>query len=212
VLRLFAVVILIVLTIGHAVAGSKVAGRFDYYVLALSWSPSFCAISGDSKNADQCRNQSNFGFTLHGLWPQYEKGWPSFCKTTQTAPTRKMTHDMADIMGSDGLAWHEWDKHGRCSGLAAKTYFSVSRTAYDGIARPEIFRQLLKEIKLPAKAVKAAFLKANPSLSPDMITVTCKRGHFQEVRICLTKDLDPRICGHDVRQDCTQNVIFPPVR
>jgi len=203
---------LTVLTIGHAVAGSKVAGKFDYYVLALSWTPSFCAISGDSRAPDQCGAQSDLGFTLHGLWPQYEKGWPSFCKTTAGAPTRRMTRNMIDIMGSDGLAWHEWDKHGRCSGLAAETYFTASRTAYDQIARPAIFRRLLKEIKLPAKVVESAFLKENPALSPDMVTVTCKRGHFQEVRICLTKELEPRACGVDVRQDCTQNVIFPPVR
>ena len=34
------------------------------------------------------------------------------------------------------------------------------------------------------------------------VTVTCKDGHIQELRICLTRDLGPRPCGRDVARDC----------
>ena len=30
------------------------ADDFDYYVLSLSWSASFCDIEGDAKQSDQC--------------------------------------------------------------------------------------------------------------------------------------------------------------
>jgi ribonuclease T2 len=211
-LRLSAVILLALLSISYAFAATKRAGEFDYYVLALSWSPSWCAITGDGQGADQCDSRYDYGFTLHGLWPQYEQGWPSYCNTSFAPPTRKMTADMVNIMGSSGLAWHQWDKHGRCSGLSAAQYFEASRSAYEAVNRPEVFRKLLKPLRFPATVVEEAFLKANPELSADMVTVTCKRGHFQEVRICLTKDLEPRQCGADVMQDCTRNVVFPPVR
>ena len=211
-LRLTAFVLLALMTIGHAVAGPKAAGKFDYYVLALSWSPSWCALQGDGQGASQCDGRRNLGFTLHGLWPQHERGWPSFCLTTERPPDGQMARAMADIMGSDRLAWHQWDKHGRCSGLSAEAYFAVSREAYGRIRRPEVFRKLLKPLKIPATAVEAAFLEVNPNLSNTMLSVTCKRGHFQEVRICLTKELEPRECGADVRRDCSQRVVFPPVR
>ncbi len=211
-LRLSAVVALALLTISHAAAGPNVAGKFDYYVLALSWSPTWCAVTGDAKNAAQCKPQYAFGFTLHGLWPQNERGWPSYCRTSQPPPSRRMTAAMRDIMGSAGLAWHQWDKHGRCSGLSAAAYFSAARKAYSRIKIPSVFRNLLRPVKLPATDVKATFLHANPALRPDMITVTCKRNYFNEVRICLTKDLKPRACGTDIKPDCKQRVIFPPVR
>jgi ribonuclease T2 len=208
--RLTAFVLLTLLMIGHATAAQKQAGVFDYYVLSLSWSPSWCTLEGDAKGADQC--DEDFGFILHGLWPQYEKGWPSFCKSSERPPSRRMTEAMADIMGSAGLAWHQWNKHGRCSGLSAETYFDVSRAAYEQLNRPEVFRKLLKPLKFPATVVEEAFLKANPALTADMVTVTCKRRFFQEVRICLNKEFEPRECGADVVQDCTQRVSFPPVR
>ena len=211
-LRLSAFVMLTLLMIGHATAAPNRAGVFDYYVLSLSWSPSWCAIEGDAKGAGQCDETGDFGFTLHGLWPQYEKGWPSFCKTAEPPPGRALTAAMADIMGSSGLAWHQWNKHGRCSGLSAAEYFAASRRAYDSITRPEVFRRLLKPVRLPATVVEEAFLADNPELEADMITVTCKRKFFQEVRICLTRDLQPRQCGADVSRDCTQRVSFPPVR
>lgn len=211
-LRLSACILLALLTISHAVAGSKQAGLFDYYVLSLSWSPSWCALQGDSKASDQCDAKHDFGFTLHGLWPQYEKGWPSFCATDAHPPSRQATKDMADIMGSAGLAWHQWDKHGRCSGLSADAYFKTARAAYSQVKQPEVFHRLLKPLTFPATVVQSALLKENPDLSRDMITVTCKRGYFHEVRICLTKDLEPRICGVDVQRDCQQRVVFPQVR
>lgn len=211
-LRLTSCILLCLLTISHALAGPKIAGQFDYYVLSLSWSPSWCAIEGDAKNADQCDPKHDNGFILHGLWPQYEKGWPSYCQTSEASPSRADTIKMAALMGSAGSAWHQWDKHGRCSGLSANDYYDAAREAYESVTRPEVFRRLLKPLKFPAIIVEEAFLEVNQALDSDMVSVTCKRAHFQEVRICLTKDLEPRACGADVQRDCSQTVIFPPVR
>ncbi len=124
-----------------------------------------------------------------------------------------MTNDMADIMGTSGLAWHQWNKHGVCSGLSAQNYYDLSRKAYGTVVRPEVFRRLEKSVKLPASVVEEAFLKANPQLEPDMITITCKDGRIQEARICLSKTLDPVPCGRDVVRDCTAtDALFDPIR
>ncbi|MEP3347441.1 MAG: ribonuclease T2 [Litoreibacter sp.] len=194
-------------------ADGERAGDFDYYVLALSWSPNWCALEGDARGSDQCDDRHDHGWTLHGLWPQNERGWPSYCRTSQRDASRGQTNAMTDIMGSGGLAWHQWKKHGRCSGLSAPDYFEASRKAYTAIERPAVFRKLKDPVKLPAKVVEEAFLESNPSLSPNMITVTCKNRHIQEVRICLDKQFEPRNCGSDTVTDCTMsNAIFTPVR
>jgi ribonuclease T2 len=185
-----------------ASAAGERAGAFDYYVLSLSWSPTFCALDGDDRGADQCDPRHDFSFTLHGLWPQYEFGWPSDCRTGERDATRAETRAMADIMGSAGLAWHEWKKHGRCSGLSAGDYFETSRQAYDSIVIPEVFRALRQDVTLPASVVEEAFVDANPGLEATMVTITCEAGRIQEARICLTKDLAPRPCGLDAARDC----------
>lgn len=189
------------------------AGAFDYYVLSLSWTPSWCALEGDGRAAPQCDLGQGHGFTLHGLWPQYDRGWPSFCPTAARAPSHAMTDEMADIMGSSGLAWHQWRKHGSCTGLSAEDYYSLSRRAYEAIDRPDLLRRLDRAVRLPAEVIEEAFLEENPALADEMMTVTCRSGHVQEVRICLTRDLEPRACGADVARDCTlSDALFPPMR
>ncbi|MFY9212335.1 MAG: ribonuclease T2 [Aestuariivita sp.] len=189
------------------------AGQFDYYVLALSWSPNWCALEGDARGSDQCDARHDHGWILHGLWPQYHRGWPAFCQTAERPPPRAMTAAMADIMGTAGLAWYQWKKHGSCSGLSAAEYYALSREAYGRVTRPEIFRRLDRTVKLPASVVEEAFLKENTGMEPDGITITCKDGHIQEARLCLSRDLDPVPCGQDVVRDCTlRDAVFTPVR
>ncbi|MDI3336986.1 ribonuclease T2 [Defluviimonas aestuarii] len=185
-----------------AFAEGEAAGAFDYYILSLSWSPTFCALTGDARGEDQCDPRHDHSFTLHGLWPQYEFGWPSYCRTSARDPSRSDTRAMVDIMGSSGLAWHEWKKHGRCSGLSADDYFAASRLAYDKVEIPDVLAQLDRDVKLPASVVEEAFLEANPGLDRNMITITCEAGRIDEARICLTRDLEFRTCGEDAIRDC----------
>ena len=194
-------------------ADGERAGDFDYYVLSLSWTPTWCTLDGDQRNAPQCDAGTGFGFSLHGLWPQYEQGWPSYCTTVERDPSRRQTEEMADIMGSGGLAWYEWKKHGRCSGLSSQEYFDAARQAYESVNRPAVLRAVGQIYHLPATVVEDAFLEANPTFSTDQITITCKQGFIQEARLCLTKDLAPRNCGADVVQDCRlQDAEFAPLR
>lgn len=189
------------------------AGDFDYYVLSLSWSPSWCALEGDARNSPQCDARQDYGWVLHGLWPQYHRGWPSFCRTTEPHPTRRMSNEMEDIMGTSGLAWYQWKKHGTCSGLSAAQYYALARRAYEQVNRPAIFRKLDKPVKLPASVIEEAFLKANPGWEPDMLTITCRDGRIQEARLCLSKDLKPVPCGQDTVHDCRlKDALFEPIR
>lgn len=212
-MRLLVLAFLCLTTAGNARADRDRAGEFDYYVLSLSWSPTWCAIEGDARGADQCDARHDHGWVLHGLWPQYHRGWPADCATTERPPSRAMTRKMEDIMGSAGLAWHQWNKHGRCTGLSASAYYALSRKAYARLNRPDIFRKLKDPVRLPASVVEDAFLKANPGLTRDMLTITCRDGRIQEARLCLSKSLDPVPCGRDVIRDCTlKDALFDPVR
>ncbi len=190
-----------------------ISGEFDYYVLSLGWSPNYCAAEGDTRGEDQCDPRHNFAFTLHGLWPQYELGWPSDCLTWESDPSRTDTAAMADIMGSGGLAWHEWKKHGRCSGLSAEAYFAAARRAFGSFQIPAFLIGLDRDIEIAPKLLEVAILQANAGLEPDMITLTCKGSRFQEARLCLTKDLQPRACAPDVVADCgLRTVLMEAVR
>ena len=161
---------------GAARAEGEQAGDFDYYVLALSWSPNWCALEGDARDAEQC--EGDFGWVVHGLWPQYERGWPSYCRSNARAPSRSMTGAQADLFGAGGAAWYQWKKHGICSGLSAQDYYRLAREAFARVERPEVLRRLDRTVKLPATVIEEAFLAANPEMTADQITITCKDGHI----------------------------------
>lgn len=182
-----------------------VAGQFDYYVLALSWSPSWCSSNAD---AAQCEAGRRLDFVVHGLWPQYERGWPQDCISSQRNPSRQETAAMADLVGSAGLAWHQWQKHGRCTGLSARDYFAATRRAARAVAIPAAFAGLARDITLPPALVEDAFIDENPGLGPDGIIVTCRGTLLHEVRICLTRDLTPRDCAPDIRADCGRHRVL----
>jgi ribonuclease T2 len=167
------------------------AEAFDYWLVALSWSPSWCAADGGPE-AEQCAPERDLGFVLHGLWPQFEEGWPQDCATPHRDPSRRETAAMADVMGSGGLAWRQWRKHGTCSGMAPEDYFALARLAFGRVAAPPLDR------RLPAADVEAAFVAANPGFAPEAVVATCRDGLLREVRLCLTRRLTPRACGADV--------------
>lgn len=192
-------------------------GRFDYYVLALSWSPSYCASSGKAKNSPQCSGTRPYAFVLHGLWPQYERGYPENCNAAQRpwVPSRLIS-SMLDIMPARGLVIHQYRKHGTCSGLEPDAYFGAARRAFGSITIPARYRSPEKPILASPKEIEADFLKANGSLKQDMISVSCGRGNrLREIRICFTKDLELRACGVNEAQSrlCRlDRIVMPPVR
>jgi ribonuclease T2 len=175
------------------------AQDFDYWLLALSWSPTWC-LGDAAADAEQCDPDRDLGFTLHGLWPQYEDGWPEYCDTDARDPSRRETAAMADIMGSGGLAWYQWKKHGRCSGLSPEAYFAAARRLYGALrlAVPDAPRAT-------ADSVEAGFLAANPALAAEAVVVTCDAGRLDELRICLTPGFAPRACAADVARDACRS-------
>ena len=181
-------------------------------MLALSWQPAWCAVEGDARGAPGC-GAGALGWMLHGLWPQLERGWPSWCATERAGPTAAEVAAMADVMGSPTLAAHQWRKHGACSGLTGADYLALSRTAYERVTLPAILRRVAEPLRVAPAVVEAAFLEANPGLEPDGITITCREGRIMEARICLTRGLKPRHCGADAVRDCAAtSAVLEPVR
>ena len=71
-------------------------GEFDFYVLSLSWSPSFCEEAAERGNEGRSQAQCGgrpFSFVVHGLWPQYEHGFPDYCQRP-VAAARSQYHDL----------------------------------------------------------------------------------------------------------------------
>lgn len=199
---------------------THVAGQFDYYLLVLSWSPSHCMAAKPGRDDMQCarRDGRRFGFILHGLWPQYERGYPERCRTAwRPFVPEPVIASMRDVTPSRGLVIHEYRTHGTCSGLKPAAYFALARQLYNRINIPKRYQNPLDMQLIGAREVLADFLSANPGLKPDMISVVCggPGNRLTEVRICMNKDGRPRSCSASAlpRSQCRAGKMHvPPVR
>lgn len=198
--------------------GANAPGAFDYYSLVLSWSPTHCETPEGQDDETQCGRGRRYGFIVHGLWPQYTRGYPEECPTRERPYVPQSVIDgMMDIMPSKRLIIHEYRKHGTCSGLAPEGYFGTARRLFKSLKIPDQFRNPQSEQFLSPGDVVAAFVDANPGLKPSMLAVTCRgsRDRFRELRICYSKAGEPIACGRNEEQSgfCRSNrMLVPPVR
>jgi ribonuclease T2 len=186
-------------------------GVFDFYVLSLSWSPSFCEAMSDRNHQPEC-NARPYSFVVHGLWPQFEKGFPKSCQVPAPRLPRQIVDAMLDLMPAPRLIYHEWDEHGTCSGLSPEAYFDTVRNARAKVKIPTEFEDVKSVLKVSPEQVKKAFIKANPELNDASIAVKCDN-RLRGVRICLDKQLAFRNCAESARRSCRrEDIVMPPVR
>jgi ribonuclease T2 len=190
-------------------------GRFDYYVLVLTWMPTYCRSEGRGRRDAQCDSRKSHAFLLHGLWPQYDKGWPENCPIGKRPwVPAKVIDEMRDIMPSKGLIIHEYRVHGTCSGLDPVEYFGVARELFERLSvPPRLLGPEADHLDTPDE-IKSAFLAANAWLKPEMIAVTCRRRNLLDIRVCFGRDLFPRACGVNEVQKrlCpSDKIAIPPV-
>jgi ribonuclease T2 len=198
-------------------------GKFDFYVLSLSWSPSYCAANAErsfqrfqrsrfQQSDPQCGPRP-FSFVVHGMWPQYEHGFPEFCEVPSPRLNRNIVASMLDLMPSPRLIYHEWDRHGTCSGLSANAFFDSVRKARAVVKIPPEYLDLRSPLTVTPDQVEDAFIAANPGLMRDGIAVTCGGRRLDEIHICLSRDFEFRGCPEVVRRSCRRDrLVMPPVR
>ena len=188
-------------------------GNFDFYLLTLSWSPGFCDSGGAARSPGQCGAGSGLAFVVHGLWPQFERGYPSDCNANGPQPSAialALTHG---IFPNEELARYEWRKHGTCTGLSPRAYFADVKRAREEIFIPDALAAPSRQLTMSPMEITRAFVAVNPGLRADNMAVGCQHGELQDVKICLSKDLRAFAnCGEVTRAACrAQTVNVPPV-
>ncbi|WP_083213767.1 MULTISPECIES: ribonuclease T(2) [unclassified Ensifer] len=195
-----------------ATAAVPIGSGFDFYVLSLSWSPTWCGDNDPDGKSSQCEIGGNRGLIVHGLWPQNEKGYPDFCPTRQSdrVPS-SLGRQYLDLIPSMGLIGHQWRKHGTCSGLSQEDYFAVTRAAWNRLRLPAELSPSRQQTDLAVAGIEDAFTVKNPGMTKESVAVTCEGNRLEEIRICFDKSLNFRSCPAVDRQSCRKHsVSLPP--
>ena len=183
------------------------AGQFDYYVLSLSWAPTYCLTHTD--DSGECGGKG-YGFVVHGLWPQYDVGgYPENCPTEFDLSAEAVARGRT-VYPSERLMQHEWQAHGTCSALDALSYVNLADRATAAVRIPAELEAPRSAQNLRSDRLAELFHAANPQMPADALTLACNRASFSELRVCLTKELAPRSCGRGVRSNCPQVALRIP--
>jgi ribonuclease T2 len=190
--------------------------QFDFYVLSLSWSPSFCAEAAERRShrsgGPQCGARP-YSFVVHGLWPQYDKGFPEYCQHPSPRLYHGIVSSMLDLMPAPHLIFNEWDKHGTCSGLSPIAYFDTVRKARAAVKIPPDYVDIKQPLTVTSASVEDAFIKVNSGLTSAAMAIGCDKTRLTEVRICLTKDLQFHDCAEIAKRTCKRDQLtMPPAR
>lgn len=182
-------------------------GKFDFYLMNLSWGPEFCSVPGAGPECKATR-----GFVLHGLWPQnYDGSYPVNCaeRPGPLQPERNL-----DITPDLPLLEHEWSKHGTCTTMSPEEFFGLERQAFHSVRIPKKLRKLKHEEPMRPKDIVDLFAKANPSFPQESVVVSCADHRLTAVEVCLAKDgLMPISCQG--LRECDADafrVVAPPLK
>jgi ribonuclease T2 len=186
-------------------ARAQQAGKFDYYLLSLSWSPEFCYSHQSSAECSQ-----HLGLIVHGLWPQYN-GANSGPENCANQPGPSNPDSLLDLLPTRDLISHEWATHGTCTGLRADAYFGLIRRIFSNFHAPPQLQHPNRQSIIRTADLKRAIAQSNPGLNDSEITLTCTGRYLREVQLCLTKDGRPQPCS-GLRECRGTSVLVPPVR
>lgn len=164
------------------------------YLLSLSWSPQYCRNKfNNAADAGQCGKGARFGFVLHGLWPEgISQNDPAWCGDAKLIDADIVKQHFC-MTPSAQLLQHEWAKHGTCMADRPEKYFRAASILYRAVRFPDM--NALSRRGVTGGAFAAEFARANPGLTPAMLSITTTPGNWlKEVRICMDTNFKPRTC------------------
>lgn len=190
-----------------AVEGDRNDAAAHELQLVYSWSPFHCKRnkSPSSKlerwDAEfQCK-ANDFGFVVHGLWPQAKgrtgkSGQPRFCRPSQALKPSVLRKHLCTVPGVH-LMQNEWQAHGTCYWQQPEAYFSDIEKLVRSYPMPSLKDMQGKDV-LVSDVVSEIVANSNQRLTPGMIGVRTRQINklrsLQEIYICMDLKMNPKAC------------------
>lgn len=161
-------------------------------------------------------NYSRSEFIIHGLWPEYKNSsYPEYCCHERicqynSSKINDLKQDLrywwTNFRDDPEKLWkHEWNKHGTCSNLTEREYFSKGlewRSEYPA-------KEILKQSNLyPGKKYKLdSFIEKIQKYLGFRLIVTCKHNLLEQLILCNIKDkmVD---CPLAIKNNCPEIIFY----
>lgn len=186
------------------------AQSYDYWLLAASWQPGFCATHDVPECQRLAGTYAASNFSLHGLWPnRYDGEHPFYCGVNQSDIAMDQRHawcsmDAYPLSGAvrqnlseymPGIAscldQHEWFKHGTCAQVTPDQYWTeaIKLVSRLGSTSFNAFLQTHAGERVTRNQLLAAFEDAFGSGTRSAVSLKCSRSggvsYFTEAWIAL---------------------------
>lgn len=191
----------------------------------VTWNHELCRQFSPTLCESGCTRDSISQFTIHGLWPQYTDGYPTYC-TDDTFSVNSLEKSTLNQMncewdsyttntnsGSNEGFWaHEWEKHGTCSLTVLPTqedYFSKALELNDKYDIDVVLQDAGIDMSGSTVATKDVQNALNDAFGVQG-AVKCNGNSIQEVWMCFDKETyEPFTCPSSIKNGCSSSVEFP---
>ncbi|KAI7738455.1 hypothetical protein M8C21_031584 [Ambrosia artemisiifolia] len=203
--------------VDHLVSTLTKTSQFDFYTLALQWPATFCSTHENKCCPENgcCAGENSSpppGFTIHGLWPDYNDGtWPSCCEgpafdEAELNPMINAMHTYWPILSCNDVSscnneiksfWaDQWEQHGTCAGFSFQyLYFATALKLYFNYNVTEVLLQANVKPSNSKTYSSASIISAIENAFHAKPQLVCKNDNvIKEVRLCFTKELEIREC------------------
>ena len=196
----------------HAQEVHTPPGKYDYYLLNLSWAPEFChnvevlpIDEHTARRADAAQECGTpHGFVLHGLWPQnFDGTYPVSCAER---PGAADYHTWLDMTPSLTLLAHEWRKHGTCTTMTPNAFFAAARQAFQSVRIPPSIEHNDRQITLTPDDIVGRFYASNPAYPQGSFVLSCGSNYLTAIEACLDRNTLKPIACQNLRS-CRANVV-----
>jgi ribonuclease T2 len=199
------------LSTGAAAAPSP-ASKQPFYVLAVSWEPSFCATE-PGKPECQIETPSSADasrLSLHGLWPDPDE----YCNVPSDVvaldrqsrfrdlPAVNLSEQVRDALDQvmpgtkSALERHEWVKHGTCAaGATPDAYFTAASALIGQLNASEVGALFANNVgaQITTAQIQKAMNDSFGAGAGDRIKVSCKGSHGNRMIMEITIGLQGQI-------------------
>ncbi|KAK3606947.1 hypothetical protein CHS0354_018543 [Potamilus streckersoni] len=156
-------------------------------------------------------------FSIHGLWPQSgSKQYLVHCTSPERPPDKEILEKYKTSHASSELMKYQWNKHGKCSGLPAESYFKKADSLYQNLKFVQLRSALKKSVS--KQEIYETLLKLNRStaLKQQHIALRCKAesnkplsspASLDEIAVCYNTDFKYTDCNaFRMRDSCPDTV------
>ncbi|OTG67420.1 ribonuclease T2 family protein [Acinetobacter silvestris] len=190
-----------------SVQANATTSQLQGYVMQVQMAPAICALDMSKQKQRQCLE--GYSLTITGLLPETNR---NECTTNTSATLSPIQAKVvARVMPDESSRVRLWRSIGGCIPMSSSQYFRMVINLAEKLKIPtDLTSSENKSVQ--HTALKAQFLKLNPSMPSNSIRFSCQSSKsnpiLTEIQVCYTVNGQYKQCSNHIVSNCPSSFLI----